>query len=68
MASIYTSQADRVLPVCCSVLQYADDLVVYASHVDVGNVKRTVQSACVGPNELSGTLDSQYLSQSLVSF
>jgi hypothetical protein len=28
----------RVLPVRCSMLQYVDDLAVYASHVDVENV------------------------------
>jgi hypothetical protein len=33
------------------MLQYADDLAVYASHVVVENVQRTVQSACVGLNE-----------------
>jgi hypothetical protein len=43
--SFYTSQADRVLPVCCSMLQYADDLAVYVSHVDVKNIQWTVQSA-----------------------
>jgi hypothetical protein len=30
----YTSQADRVLPVRCSMLQYADVLGFYASHVE----------------------------------
>jgi hypothetical protein len=45
-ASFYTSQTDRVLPFCCSLLQYADDLAVYVSHVDVENVQRTVQSDC----------------------
>jgi hypothetical protein len=44
--SFYTSQADRVLPVRCSMVQYADDLAVYTSYVDVKNVQRTVQSAC----------------------
>jgi hypothetical protein len=39
--SFYTSQADRVLPVRCSMLQYADDLAVYVS----------LQSACAGLNE-----------------
>jgi hypothetical protein len=48
--SFYTSQADRVLPVRCSMLHYADELAVYASHVDVENVQRTVQSACTGLN------------------
>jgi hypothetical protein len=38
----YTSQADRVLPVRCSMLQYADDLAVYVSHVDVKISERTV--------------------------
>jgi hypothetical protein len=33
------------------MLQYADSLAVYTSHVDVENVQRTVQSACAGPNE-----------------
>jgi hypothetical protein len=32
------------------MLQYADDLAVYVSHVDVENVQRTVQSACDGLN------------------
>jgi hypothetical protein len=49
--SFYTSQADRVLPVRCLMLQYADDLAVYAAHVDVENVQQTVQSACAGLNE-----------------
>jgi hypothetical protein len=66
--SFYTSQADRILPVCCSVLQYADDLAVYASHVDVENVQRMVQPACTGPNKFSRTLDCRYLSQSLSSY
>jgi hypothetical protein len=46
-----TSQAYRVLLVGCSMLQYAVDLAVYASHVDVENVQQMVQS---------GTLDSCY--------
>jgi hypothetical protein len=33
------------------VLQYAVDMAVYASHVDVENVQRTMQSACVGLNK-----------------
>jgi hypothetical protein len=45
------SQADRVFPVRCSMLQYADDLAAYASHVDVENVQRAVQSAFAGLNE-----------------
>jgi hypothetical protein len=48
--TFYTFQADRVLPVRGSMLQYADDLAVYASHVDVENIQRTVQSACDGLN------------------
>jgi hypothetical protein len=32
----------------CRLLQYADDLAVYAFHVDVENVTRTVESACAG--------------------
>jgi hypothetical protein len=42
--SFHTSQADRILPVRCLMLQYADDLAVYVSHVDVENVQRTVAS------------------------
>jgi hypothetical protein len=42
--SFYTSQAYRVLPVHYLMLQYADVLAVYASHVDVENVQRTVQT------------------------
>jgi hypothetical protein len=33
------------------MLQYADDLVIYTSTVDVKNVQRTVQSDCVNLNE-----------------
>jgi hypothetical protein len=47
--SFYT-QADRVLPVSCSMLQYVDDLAVYASHVDV-----LLAPALIN---FSGTLDS----------
>jgi hypothetical protein len=43
--SFYTFEADRVLSVRCLMLQYADDLAVYVSHVDMENVQRTVQSA-----------------------
>jgi hypothetical protein len=35
----------------CSMLQYADYLAVYTSHVELENVHRTVQSACAGLNE-----------------
>jgi hypothetical protein len=48
--SFFTSLADRVLPVRCSMLQYADDLALYVYNVDVENVQRTVQSACDGFN------------------
>jgi hypothetical protein len=37
--SFYTSQADRVLPFRCSMLQYADDLAVYASQIDVEKIQ-----------------------------
>jgi hypothetical protein len=35
----YTSQADRFLPARYSILQYADDLAIYATHYDVGNIQ-----------------------------
>jgi hypothetical protein len=50
----YASQADRILPVRCSMLQYADDLAICASHVDVENVQRTVQYACAGLRDIQG--------------
>jgi hypothetical protein len=33
--NFYTSRVDRVLPISCSMLQYADDLAVSVSHVHV---------------------------------
>jgi hypothetical protein len=47
----YTSQADRFLPTRCSILQYADNLAIYAAHYDVGNIQRTIQSACASVND-----------------
>jgi hypothetical protein len=32
-------------------LQYADDVAVYASHVGMENVQRTIQSACASLNK-----------------
>jgi hypothetical protein len=55
--SFYTTQATLVR---CWILQYADDLTVYASHDVLENVQRTVQSACAGLNEFFR--DSRYLS------
>jgi hypothetical protein len=46
----YTSQANQFLPARCSILQYADDLAIYAAHYDVGNIQRTIQSACESRN------------------
>jgi hypothetical protein len=49
--SVHFRIASILLPVRCLMLQYADDLAVYASHVNVENVQQTVQSACAGLNE-----------------
>jgi hypothetical protein len=46
----YTSQADRFLPARCSILQCSDDLAIYATHYDVGDIQRTIQSACASLN------------------
>jgi hypothetical protein len=45
------------------MLQYADDLAVYASHDDMENVQRMVQSACAGLNpSVCVTLNVQRMS------
>jgi hypothetical protein len=46
----YTSQADRFLPARCSILQYADDLDIYATHYDVEDIQRTIESTCASLN------------------
>jgi hypothetical protein len=62
----YTSQADWFLPARCSILQYADYLAIYAAHYDVGNIQRTIQTACARLNGFfSEGLGSQYRRLSL---
>jgi hypothetical protein len=64
--SFYTSQADRILPVRCSMLRYADDVVVYASNV-TWKIPADDEVCLHAPAfmNFSGTLDCRYLSQSL---
>jgi hypothetical protein len=66
--NFYTSRADRVLPISCSMLQYADYLAVSVSHVHVEIVQRTVQSVCDGLNGVLRNIGLSISESELVLF
>jgi hypothetical protein len=44
--SLLNSSVDRFIPVGCGILQYADDVVVYASHRIMEIAPALVEMAC----------------------